>query len=278
MRARRQNQANEKKPKKREEEEVKDSIIFLTVKDDIKSMMDIGKRPTLIFDEPIVSFDKELVHLYQKVDTVLKPIDLNIVQKENNIREYVITARLRPGEQYQLDVDSAAFVGLYGNHNNKLSKSFSVKKVEEYSNVIVEVSGLKTPAFIEMLDSNDKVVATAPVVDGVAKIMRLNPGTYYMRMILDTNNNGKWDTGNYIEKRQPEEVRYFNQPLNLRANWNVKQEWDIEAVPLIKQKPLAITKNKPKEIERESDKLEREEQERNNSNNMNYGGGTISGN
>jgi hypothetical protein len=87
--------------------------------------------------------------------------------------------------------------------------------------------------------------------------MHVKPGTYYARLIVDSNGNGQYDTGDYAVKRQPESVYYYSEPLNLRANWDVKQEWDIRALPLIQQKPLDITKNKPKE---ETKKSRNEEQ------------------
>ena len=48
----------------------------------------------------------------------------------------------------------------------------------------------------------------------------LGPGEYQVRIVLDANENGQWDTGNYLEKRQPEEVLYLDEPFELRANWD----------------------------------------------------------
>ena len=78
--------------------------------------------------------------------------------------------------------------------------------------------------------------------------MDLKPDKYYARMILDTNGNGRWDTGDYTAKRQPEEVFYCPKMFNIMQNWEVEETWDIKALPLKRQKPMDITKNKPKEI------------------------------
>ena len=59
----------------------------------------------------------------------------------------------------------------------------------------------------------------------------------------DTNGNGVWDTGNYAEKRQPEMVYYYPMVLELKANFDLTQEWDIKAKPLDRQKPNEL-KNK----------------------------------
>ena len=85
------------------------------------------------------------------------------------------------------------------------------------------------------------------------------PGTYYMRLCIDTNGNGVWDTGNYKEKRQPETVLYYPGNIALRANWDVEQTWDVYATPLTEQKPREIVKNKPKEKKSEDSEEEEDE-------------------
>lgn len=76
----------------------------------------------------------------------------------------------------------------------------------------------------------------------------INPGTYYARLIIDENANGKWDTGNPVDSvaQQPEEVYYFAKKLNLKKNWDIDQTWNIYELPIDQQKPNAIKKNKPK--------------------------------
>ena len=157
-----------------------------------------------------------------------------------------------------MDIDAAAVVNLYGLHNNKISKNFNVRKVEEYGALVFEVKNADEPAFLELLNGSDAPVYKADVINGIAKFPHVKPGTYYARIVLDKNNNGKFDTGNYEEKRQPDIVYYYSNKIELKPNWQVKQEWDVLAQPLINQKPLEITKNKPKE-----EKKRNYEQERN---------------
>lgn len=78
--------------------------------------------------------------------------------------------------------------------------------------------------------------------------MDLKPDKYYARLIVGANGNGKWDTGDYADKRQPELVFYCPKMFNIMQNWQVEETWDIKAAPLRRQKPIDITKNKPKEL------------------------------
>ena len=104
----------------------------------------------------------------------------------------------------------------------------------------------------------------------------LNPGSYYARIILDANNNGIWDTGDYEKGIQPEMVCYSPKAYELKAFFEVDdlEPWVIDTTTLAKQKPLEITKQKPQEKEarrKQLEELERKQGEQNrgrgNSNN-----------
>ena len=53
----------------------------------------------------------------------------------------------------------------------------------------------------------------------------LPPGSYYVRIIFDTNSNGKWDTVDVLRHIQPERVKYMNDPIEIRAMWSEDIDW-----------------------------------------------------
>ena len=73
--------------------------------------------------------------------------------------------------------------------------------------------------------SNGKVVAQQSVSAHQESVFfeLLQPGEYTVKVILDTNENGQWDTGSWLLKQQAEKVIWFRQPFTLRANWDTKQ-------------------------------------------------------
>ena len=82
----------------------------------------------------------------------------------------------------------------------------------------------------------------------MADFYYLNPNTkYYIRLFIDRNGNGVWDTGNFKAGEQPEEVYYFPKTWEMRANFEFEETWDIHAVPLDRQKLDEIKKQKPEE-------------------------------
>ena len=51
----------------------------------------------------------------------------------------------------------------------------------------------------------------------------INPGKYYVRIIYDENENGIWDTGNFLTRQQPERILYYPTQLEVRANWSLNE-------------------------------------------------------
>ena len=230
-------------------------------------MLDIGDSIMFKFDAPIASINPAGVHLEIKRDTTwipltgiqpIRPVD------DYNPMLYWLPFTTKPDSIYRLTVDSAAVVSVYGLCNDKLSKDMSVKALEEYANVYFKVN-VKDKAFVELISNGEKVMGAAPVKNGAFEFINVTPGTYYLRLIIDSNGNGKWDTGNYLNHIQPEEVYYYPKSLKLRRNWDLDENWNIYETALDLQKPEAIKRNLPEKaknkIEKKQDKPQDEEEE-----------------
>ncbi len=250
-----------KSKKDKKEEDKAPPIEFLKITPQFSSVVNIYEKLRFSFDQPLDSIEKESIRLELKIDTIWTPVNnYTFYQDSLQHRVFFLKNKWKPGGEYRVSLDSLAAVSIYGNPSNKLSQSFKVKTVEEYSNFYIETQGIKDSAFVELLNSSDKPVRRSPVKDGGAEFIYVDPGTYYIRLIKDKNGNGKFDTGNYAEKLQPEEVFYYPTSIDLKANWDVEQTWDVFALPLDKQKPLAITKNKPKEDKKDETQNENKDE------------------
>ena len=243
-----------KKKKKKGEEEEPEPTKFLHVSTYIPSTMDVYDYISLSFDEPIASFDSAAIHLKQKVDTLWEDIPFIFEQDSLQLRKYNLYYEWEPTREYEFSVDSTAFHGIYGLFTDKIKKNIKVRSMAEYGAIYFNVSGCDSIAFVELLDTQDKVVRKVPVVNGQADFYFLNPGKYCARLINDTNGNGVWDSGEYETKRQPEMVYYYPQILEPKANWEVEQTWDVKALPLDKQKPDELKKQKPDEDKKKKDR------------------------
>ena len=239
----------EKERKKRRKKDEPEPVYteFLPMDVYAPGTMDIYDYLTLTFQEPVASIDTAAMHLQQKVDTLWHDVAFDFQQDSTDLKKYNIFADWEWGESYAFSIDSTAIHGLYGLFTDKVKKEFKVKKPEEYGQIFFNVTGTVGPCFVELLDGQDKVLRTVKVVDGKADFYYLNPGKYGARLVEDANDNGVWDTGLYAEKRQPERVYYYPQVLELKANFDLLQDWNVLQLPLDKQKPNELKKQKPDE-------------------------------
>ena len=155
-------------------------------------------------------------------------------------------AEWRQGSEYSLEIDSAAFVDIYGKASDAVKKGLKVKEDDAFSTLQMKISGRSDSAIVvQLLNSSDAVVKEVKVADGTADFFYVNPGDYYVRAFIDSNGNGKWDTGDFYQDIQPEEVFYYNKKVECKAKWDLSLSWDLTALNAARQKPGAITKQKP---------------------------------
>lgn len=255
----------EKKKKKKKDEP--DPIVFLGMQVDAPGSMDLFDTISVTFNEPVLDINKDMFFLDQKIDTVWNTVDFDFFPDSTNSLNYFIRRPWKYGEEYRIEVDSAAIHSLYGKWNDFFTDEFKIKKEDEYGHLYFNINGVDTTAFVELLSTGDAPVRKAKVKDGGVLFMDLKPDKYYARIVIDTNDNGVWDTGNYAEKRQPEEVYYSPKMYEIMQNWQVEETWNVNSTPLAKQKPLEITKNKPKEATKKKRNYKDESQQSSSRNN-----------
>ena len=202
----------------------------------------------LIFSvgQPLASIDTSAIHFEMQVDTLWVPKPFTI--KNDSLKPVLqrsISHKWEPGAKYRLSIDSAAIRSVYGEHNKKFQQEISVRALEDYSNLTVRLIGADSTAMVELLNSSDDSVRVVRAIDGKAIFRYVQPGSYYLRMFFDTDGNGQWSTG-ILDSIQPEEVAYYPKKIELKRNWDVEQDWDIYELPVDRQKPYALLKNKPK--------------------------------
>ncbi len=235
------------KNKKKSEERESKQIEFLNITHKIQEKMEISDTITLKFAEPVKSILFDSISMKIKVDTLLNPIPITFETGDSVCnKELRIIYEKQFGETYRLDVDSASIVSIYGKHNNKFYKTFTLKKLEEYSNLYIRFKEDPEDAIFELMNDKEEVKYRAVLEEGEVTFQDITPGDYYVRMIVDSNHNGEWDTGNVREHLQPEEVYYMNQKLTLPANWDVEQEWDYKSFHILNQRPDELRKNSTK--------------------------------
>ncbi len=233
----------------------------------VSGQMDPLQRLYITMPEPLVDCDTSAVHLYVMIDSVWyrSPHEL----RQTKTLEYLLDTEWQVGTEYSLEIDSAAFRGLYGQVNNAIKQGIKVKGEDEFSKLVISISPSPlSPTdslariVVELMDSGDKPVRRTQADEkGIARFPYLKPATYYLRAYIDQNGNGQWDTGDYDQDLQPEPVYYFPEEIECKAKWDVNRQWNLNGTPRHRQKPAKITKQKPdKEKQLKNRNLERARQ------------------
>ena len=208
------------------------------------SQLDPDKNIKFNFPTPLAKVDTAGIHLYAKHDTLWYRAPFEFRPIKN--KEYELLGEWRPDIEYSLEVDSAAFKDIYGLVSKPIKQGFKVSSLDEYGTLLVNITSLNDqPLLVQLLNGQDQVVKETKAVNGVVEFYYLKPDKYYMRMIVDRNGNGRWDTGDYDKDEQAEEVYYYPTYIECKAKWDITESWDPTATPLSRQKPGAITKQKP---------------------------------
>ena len=230
--------------------------VFFKMNVDAPSSMDINRNICISFEEPVQSIDTAAIHIDVKVDTLWNEERFVFVSDSVLPRRYYILSDWKPGNEYRLRIDSTAIKSIYGLHTNKVENTVKIKTLEEYGTLYLNIKGVKGNAVVQLLNSSDAVVREQKLKENnTCDFYFLQPNTkYYIRMYIDSNNNGKWDTGVYDKKIQPEEVYYFPKVWEMKANFEFEEDWDVKSVPLDRQKLDEIKKQKPEETKKIKDR------------------------
>ncbi|HMQ47190.1 MAG TPA: Ig-like domain-containing protein [Saprospiraceae bacterium] len=177
----------------------------------------------LLFNHPITRIDSGLIALYK--DTLKTFLPIQIALDTNGQRKLSLSHKWVEGQKYELEIQPGALTDIYGLSNDTLLFKYEVDLLKNYGNINFQVAGLSPDSayVLELLDKSNKLIQVFAIQGQETfkyAFQTLIAGDYVVRIISDWNANGKWDTGNYDLKRQPEPIALY--PLEpLRANWDL---------------------------------------------------------
>jgi hypothetical protein len=190
-------------------------------------------------------------------------VPFRLIPDAHDIRNFKIMGEWRPGQNYEVHIDSASVVGISGRHTDKLKFRFSIGTDENYGSVFFLLPDAPETAVVQLLKDDKKVVAQVPLQDQRADFFYVEPGEYYARLFDDRNGNGVWDTGEFATLKQPEATYYFPEAFTVRANWDAEITWKLNVVSLLKQKPEPLRKAKTNDKEKQTARQRNLEREKN---------------
>lgn len=205
--------------------------------------LNFRERFTLESATPLIRFDNSKIKL---TNTAKTEIAFTTEYDDFHQRLY-FDFKKEPSQKYAFTILPGALTDFYEKANDSLSYKLTTKSETEYGNLIVSLQNVKKyPVLIELTNEKGDVLASE-YSQSNAKVTfnLLEPAIYTLRAIYDDNKNKLYDGGNYLEKRYSEEVVYFSTPIDIRANWEVEQAFDL-SLPYVPQPKKKVAKKKNK--------------------------------
>ena len=195
----------------------KKKIDSLEIKKLTSGVLDYNDTLFFATNNPIVKLDISKIN-FVDADSTSIPFSPFISKKESKFG-FIFEKKFKTS--YNLNLYPNALTDIFKTSNDTIKYRFRTRSLEDYGEIVLVIQNPKmTPVIIQLIETNDKTVAQEITSSSeTISFKYLTPKKYKIRIIYDTNNNGKWDTGSYLQKQQPEPVEYFSEIQEVRANW-----------------------------------------------------------
>lgn len=200
----------------------KDTLSFSTKQN---GLLPMREKFTIYASIPLVKFDKSKIKITDKDSvSVAFTTEYDVFNQELKF-----DFQKEPLQNYKFQLLPGALIDYLEQKNDTLTYKLTTKNIADYGNLKVNLVGVKRfPVLVELTNSKGDVVASEYTEKATSvEFMFLEPAKFTLRVIYDVNGNKEWDSGNFLEKRQAEEVIYFPKEIDVRANWDVDQTFDL---------------------------------------------------
>ncbi len=191
-----------------------------------KGEIDFNQKFELSANTPIIKADTSKIKIINKDSLTVSHTIINDTLQNS----LVFNFDKEPNENYVIEILPGAITDFYSATNDTLFFNLQTKNYADYGNLRLKLVGnnITYPIIVQLTDEKGlvqrEIYATEPKV---FEFNNLKPTNYLARVLFDSNENKKWDTGNYLEKIQPEKVRYYPVPIEVRANWELEQTFTV---------------------------------------------------
>ena len=180
------------------------------------------------FNNPIRSSDFSFIKLME--DTL--EVKFKLVALDSLKRNYKFIYPFRPLKKYEATLLPGSFTDVYNTTNDTINLNYKVHEAEFFGTVSMKLNfkdSLPQQYIFQLLSEKGGIIKEA-VIEGskIVSFNELSPTKCMFRIIKDSNRNKIWDTGNYKNKTQPEKVIYYQETVDVRSNWDVELEWEVE--------------------------------------------------
>ena len=182
---------------------------------------------------PLNKIEDSLITI-RDIDSLIIPFTTSI---NDRLDEIDIDFEVSPSDDYSIFIKPRAIKDIRGTENDTLQYNVVSQTLEDYGNVFLDVITNNDSKYIlHLIDSSSNIIREFNNVNSNSTIIfdYIRPGKYTFRLIEDINSNDIWDTGNYLKQVQPEPVYYFPSELDVRANWDLNETFNLNLLNSLK--------------------------------------------
>ena len=222
-----------KEPKKRRQKKgelIQEEKNLIEVKFNVrdKGKKDLNSKLSFVLSYPINSINKNKFDLQYRPGEEWKKINFKLINDSINKRKYYIDFPFEENLEYSLTIDTNAFDNNFGLTNDTILHSFTSQEMSYYGKIILNLTNIENQVIVQLFQGEEKIVQEK-ITDknGSVEFPYLKAGDYGIKIIFDNNRNKKWDTGNYLEKIQPEDIIYYDKKIQIKQNWDNEIDWNL---------------------------------------------------
>jgi uncharacterized protein (DUF2141 family) len=186
---------------------------------------DLLSDVVLSFNKKLEGFDKAQVQL---TDTNFAAIADAKIALDTTGKNIIITSKWLEATNYRLVLSKDISAGNALTLGKTDTLRITTKRASDYGNLVLRFNNLDSGKHLVLqFVQGDNIVSSWPITTREWSQPLFKPGEYELRLLYDTNNNGKWDAGNYSKKMQPEAVKVLPQKVSIRPNWDNERDINL---------------------------------------------------
>lgn len=201
-----------------------------------KGQMDLNKDIKFFFETPLGKYDTSRINLFEVIDSVEIQKRFDFYKDSIKHRTYWMAVDWSEDTVYRLEINPGAFTDIYESTNDTSILLFDTQKRDYYGKILIDVIGMDSIPSYQLIcqlilpGKESETVFDEKIIQNnqLVEFDFLPPKEFIFKVILDTNYNGKWDTGEYLKNIQPEEVLYHDEKIKVRSNWDIEVNFNVE--------------------------------------------------
>jgi hypothetical protein len=204
--------------RRRDESESVETLAVKTIRN--RGFQDLHNKLGLSLDFPLEKVTDSLISLYHIPDSVDLPVPFSVEADSLLLNRALLTADWESAAKYRLEILPGAIASIYPLEHDTIVVSFETRDSEYYGQILLNLQNVNHRVLVQLL-SKQKVISQIKVdADGQYVFSHLSPREYTFKFVHDLNKNGRWDTGKYLKKLQPEPVEFLPGNIEVRSNWD----------------------------------------------------------